>query len=540
MSYPVCMVEIYGREEQWTFTSEASDQRPYGTSPASDLISCRTEKHLHYANPAGRFSLTLVHRPDSRGRTWADRVQPQDLVVIQMLNYGQPAGPHGQGQQHTVMIGLVDTITIVARVDGSGKPQRQIAVKGQDFGKLFQRGNVTYWSFAGASLVGAAEFVAQEQLNGHPHTVAEVLLTELFFKFMKPEWVFNQQTVTFKDILGYALSSYQSLFPGGLDWQFILSEQAFWSFFVKVASVPFHEVFIDTRRTADMGPESADNPLSRPPRPSQRDLSAGVLEARRPSTVPSQSIVHLPTKTYGRDASAPFVVLRPPPFPELAPSKLVDVSPWEALPQHVISVEAAGLETQDHTISRGDQEQFNLYLVFPRGGIIPEFPYLLYVPPIIDRPKFHHYGYRPLMPHVSLLNMPSKTTNDPWLGFYDELAWRLAGWNVLNDVFWSGTKTFQLMPHLHVGERLLDQSTWQTAPGSREAGQEFYIESIRHEFVTHQQAKTMVGVTRGLSALQAHAYDSTLSQAAQNLTKLDANVRREFLDNLAKAKEHPK
>ncbi|MCB0012897.1 MAG: hypothetical protein KDE34_13380, partial [Anaerolineales bacterium] len=179
MSYPVCLVDIYGRDEQWTLQADGSQSHPFGETPASDLLSCQTEKHLHYAQPTGHFSLTLAHRLDPRGRSWADRLRPQDLVVIQMQNYGQRMGPHGQGELHTVMIGLIDSIRLAAGTSEAGSPVRQIVVTGSDFGKLFQRGNVTYWSFLGAAMVGVAEFIMPHFLNGKPHTVMAHLIKEL-------------------------------------------------------------------------------------------------------------------------------------------------------------------------------------------------------------------------------------------------------------------------------------------------------------------------------------------------------------------------
>lgn len=536
MSYPVCLVEIYGRDEQWTMTAEVSKDRPYGSSPGSDLLSCTTTKHVHYGNPAGEFTLTLVYQPDSRGRTWADRIFAQDLVVIQMMNHGQRPGPHGQGELHTVMIGLVTNVREAGGVGADGVPQRNITVSGKDFGKLFERGNVTYWSFAGASSqLGAAEFIPQHMLNDQPHRVAQRLVTDLFFKFMKPQWTFNSSAVTFEDVLGMALTSYQAQFPGGLDWQFILSEQAFWSFFVKVASVPFHEIYIDTRRVADMGHASPGNPLARDPIKQEKNYVQDadgryVLEAIRTS-VPSDAIIHIPKQTYGLDKSAPFLVMRPPPFPSLSPQRTVDMAPWDNVPEHIFSMEDSGFEARAHTVSRDDSESFNLYLVFPRGGVLSDFQYLLNVPPLLDEQRLRKYGYRPLMPHVDLLMMPeSSGGSDTWLGFYAVLLWQLAGWNVLNDHYYSGELTYPLIPHVHVGEKVVNNATWQPSDGVNGSGRQYYIESVRHEFVTNQRASTRLGVTRGLHTSEADVYDSLIQGQAGQLTEIGLDVRQKYLD----------
>lgn len=544
MSYPTCLVEIYGRDEQWTLTADVSEGRPYGLSPGSDLLSCTTTKHMHYGNPAGEFSLTLVYQPDSRGRTWADRIFPQDLVVIQMMNHGQKLGPHGQGQQHTVMIGLVTNVREAGGVGSDGTPRRNITVSGKDFGKLFERGNVTYWSFAGASQLGAAEFIPQHMLNDQPHRVVQRLLTDLFFKFMRPEWVFNSSTVRFEDVIGLALTSYQAQFPGGLDWQFILSEQAFWSFFIKTASVPFHEIYIDTRRTADMGHDSSSHPLGREPVKEVKDYVKDAegffnLQSIRTS-VPSDAIVQLPAQTYGADKSAPFLIFRPPPFPSLSPDRTVTLAPWDNLPEHIFSMDVSGFEAQAHEVGRDDSESFNLYLVYPRGGVLGDFQYLLNVPPLMDEQRFKRYGYRPLMPHVDLLMMPeSSGGSDSWLNFYNTLMWQLAGWNVLNDHYYSGSIAYPLIPHVHVGERLLNDASWQPAYGVSGSGRQYYIESVRHEFIANTRATTRLGVTRGLHASEAEVYDSLIQGQAGQLTEIGLNARQKYIDIIRKGQLAP-
>lgn len=540
MSYPICLVDIYGRDEQWTMQAELDPRQPYGASTGTDLVSCRTVKHLHFGHPEGRFWLTLAHRPDGRGRTWADRLRPQDLVVIQLQHYGQPSGPHGQGQLHTVMIGLVTTISFIGGVNPDGTPQRQILVTGSDFGKLFIRSNVTFWSFAGASLLGVAEFILPHLLNDQPHVVAKRLLTELFFKFMQPSWVFENQTVTFEDVLGYAMTSYQSEFPGGLDWQFLLSEQAFWSFFVKVASIPFHELYLDTRRVSDMQASAEFQPLSRVPRTTEAFTDASGVSHLSSTRAEAGSLVHLPQKTYGQDQSSPFVIMRQPPFPELGVGgATVNMTPWENLPNHVVSLDDAGFESSRQHLTRSDQELFNFYLIFPRGGVLGEFQYLLNVPPLIDLARFRRFGYRPLMPQVSLLQYPSKAAGDPWLTFYSNLQWKLAGWNLLNDEYWSGPLTYPLLPHVHIGERLTDQSTWVTAPGSQGSGRQFYIESVQHEFITNQRASTTIGATRGLSVPEATVYDSLLRGRAGELTEIGTDVRQFYVDRIKKGLVSP-
>jgi len=156
VAYPLCLVEIYGQNESFILEGNVG----IGRNPTSDLISVSTHKSLSPESPAGVFDLTLVHSRDAQGRTWLDKVMPQDTVVLQMSNCHGEIDPNtGAGQLHTVMIGFVDTVTKQTAVTSAGKLQRAIRIRGRDAGKLFIHGMVTYWSFLGASIVGAAQFV---------------------------------------------------------------------------------------------------------------------------------------------------------------------------------------------------------------------------------------------------------------------------------------------------------------------------------------------------------------------------------------------
>ena len=493
MGHPICLVEIHGKDESFELSSGAP---PYGLSPTSDLIEVKTDKSISAERPAGAFEIRLVNRKDDdRGRTWMDKVHPQDVVVIQMMNHQGTTGKHGAGEMHTVMIGLVDTITESTGISSRGVPQRQIVVRGRDMGKLFTHGIVTYWNFLGATTLGAQEFIVAAKLNDTPDQVIERLLKDIYQRFLHISLVVHGESKEFWDYLGYQLLSYGAELPFGLDKNFLMSEGTFWSFFVKAASLPFHELFIDTRRQSEV---------------------SNVLETQEGSTS------SVPLRTLGKDGSAPTLVMRPTPFPYLTPPPLtgkiaplppqsdpnvlqlpnIDVTPeqvvmgsaWDALVQHEIGDDDLTGESIDDGVSRSDAEQYNVYLVFPHYAWLPERQFLLNVPAVIDEARFHKYGYRPLMPYSTLIQAPGYDgANDPMIQFYTKLTWRLASWHVFNDTFLSGYKTFKLQPQIHVGEKLLDRSTWKVRP------EVYYVESVSHHFVQNEKATTTVGLTRGLS-----------------------------------------
>ncbi|MDO8357322.1 MAG: hypothetical protein Q7U76_13105 [Nitrospirota bacterium] len=517
MGYPICLVEIHGQDESFELSSGAL---PYGNSLTSDLLEVKTDKSLSPERPAGAFEIRLARREDDdRGRTWMDKIRPQNVVVIQMMNHQGTIGAHGAGEMHTVMIGLVDTITESMGITSRGLPQRQVVVRGRDMGKLFTHGIVTYWTFMGASFGGVNPLgLDASKYNAKPDQVMVQLLQDIYQRFLKLSLVVDGEAGDFWDYLGYQLRSYGAEIPAGLDTAFLQGEGSFWSFFVKCASLPFHELYIDTRRQGE---------------------ASNVLETQEGSTL------SVAKRILGKDRSAPTLVLRPTPFPylttppvtgripplpqqtdpnvlelptvDIVDHQLVNRTAWDALVQHEVGDNDMAGEAIDDGVSRSDAEQYNVYLTFPHYPFIQERQFLLNVPVIIDEERFHKYGYKPLMPYTTLLKAPGiNNTADPLIGFYSALNWRIASWHVFNDRFMSGYKTFKLLPHVHVGEKLLDRSTWK----ARE--ELYYVESVSHHFVQNEKATTTVGLTRGLAKTDYDQYTSSLLSANLKLVNSDA------------------
>lgn len=488
MGYPICLIEIHGDDETYEVAMESS--APIGNSPAHDLLACTTEKRISMES-AGTFELHFACTRDAQGRTWADKIHPQNLVVIQMMHHSGALGPDGAGELHTVMIGLVDHVTDGVAMNNRGVPNRSIVVRGRDATKMLTTGMVTYWNFLGAALLGAAQHTDIARFNDTPSRIARELLETLVVKFLQTTVRINGAPTQLWDLLGYDLSSYEAELPAGLDAKFTAGEGSFWQFFVKLASPPFHELFVDTRRRKTL------------------DTNGG-RETRAPRF------------TLGKDQSCPVLMLRPTPFPYITPpvrsllgtipdNKLVepdgtlnvpevhviaerDGLTWDGLIRHEIGHQD-GLrgEPIQEQLSVSDAEQYNLFLPLPSYPVLPDNMFLLSVPPIFDRARFHRYGYRPLTPSCALLQpKQSGDVNEPIWDFYISLAWRLASWYVLNDQFRSGTKLIQLSPHIHVGERLVDRSPWQHRT------YEYYVESVTHRFMFGQSATTTLGLTRGL------------------------------------------
>jgi hypothetical protein len=390
-----------------------------------------------------------------------------------MMNYQGRSGAAGAGELHTVMIGLVDSVAIGTAVSTKGIPQRVVQVRGRDFGKIFMTGVVDYWTFIGATAISeqvglAYNFIDASQLNATPDKVIAKLIADIFFRFMDIQFTVNQTPHTIFELLAQQLESYGGEFPGGLDLQFLNGQGNFWGFFLKACSPPFHELWVDTRR-------STAAPLF--------------------STDAATSTVRQAPLTLGKDNSCPTLVMRPTPFPYLRSNGLPNADRWQALElqAHLLGSDDLSGEPFDEVLSVHDEEQYNFYLISPHYPVLPDVPYALTVSGIIDKARFKRYGYKPMTPPSSLLQAKDlDSTTDPLGIFYTAMNWRLASWNVLNDTFESGYKSFKLLPHVHVGEVVVDESNWQ------ETVKEYYVESVVHHFVYNQRATTTLGLTRGL------------------------------------------
>lgn len=482
--FPMCLVEIHGAEE--TFEISSDPTRPYGESPSGDLLSCTTQKRIDMASPAGHFDLQLARVKDAQGRTWMDKIRPQDMVVIQMMHHSGTTGPHGAGEMHTVMIGWVDEVTDYTAVNARGIPERRIRVRGRDAGKLLASGQVTWWSFLGASLLKTQRFIDVSRFNAKPASVVRDLIEEIYHRFLQATVQYHGESRDFWDLLAYSLDSYDDEIPAGLDYRFVMGEGTFWSFLSTVASAPFHELFVDTRRQSYVR-TVADTYSKTPVLSVGQDQSSPTL-LLRPTPFPTLE------EQPARQAAAPVQDGQHVAFTAIRPAKILRRARWDALWRHEIG-HADGLRSEPilSQIERSGEHQPNVYMPRPIYPMIPDRMFSLAVPPILDRPRFHKYGFRPYMPDCNMLQpQGSGDQSETMFEWYTKLAWRLASWRVFDDQFGQGRKVLQLSPHLHVGERLVDRSSWHERP------YEFYIESVSHQWAYQGRATTTVDVTRGL------------------------------------------
>lgn len=113
----------------------------------SDGGAIRTSKSVR--EPAGGFSITVADQPyyDDNGDmidTISALIEPMDLVELRFCHDPVDYAEEDKGYKPpVVMRGLVTTISRTEAMSG-GKPQRQVVISGQDFGKILQIIQIIY------------------------------------------------------------------------------------------------------------------------------------------------------------------------------------------------------------------------------------------------------------------------------------------------------------------------------------------------------------------------------------------------------------
>lgn len=108
----------------------------------SDQSGVRTSKSVR--DPAGGFSLTLADRVHGKDLdSIYGLIEPMDCVEIRMLRDPTSRWANA-GKLPIIMRGFVSDVRRVEGMTGAGKPQRQVLITGQDYGKLWQIFQIFY------------------------------------------------------------------------------------------------------------------------------------------------------------------------------------------------------------------------------------------------------------------------------------------------------------------------------------------------------------------------------------------------------------
>ncbi len=108
----------------------------------SDQSGIRTSKSVR--DPSGGFSLTLADRVHGKDLDSVyGLIEPMDCIEIRMQ---RDAGARiaNNGKLPIIMRGFISDVRRTEGMSGAGKPQRQVIITGQDYGKLWQIFQIFY------------------------------------------------------------------------------------------------------------------------------------------------------------------------------------------------------------------------------------------------------------------------------------------------------------------------------------------------------------------------------------------------------------
>lgn len=167
-----------------------------GNDPNNSLIAFTTNVTL--TQIGGTFSITLAAKNVLGTASWDDVLNIMDFVVIE--GRGDAADPW-----ETIMVGFIQTVSLTESNQGSGV-QRQITVKGSDFGMILSQSNMDFWNQTVPVNLHTlkASVNSPTSLYSHPTTSAPVIGT-----FAPNAWY-----PVIEQITGWVKVS----FPGGSAW----------------------------------------------------------------------------------------------------------------------------------------------------------------------------------------------------------------------------------------------------------------------------------------------------------------------------------
>lgn len=378
-----------------------------------------------------------------------------------------------------VMRGLLDTVrrshTVV-----NGATVETYTLTGRDFQKVFELTPAWFSPYAGADLVSSA--IAFQVFNGIPEVIGDpgTVITAYLKKFLEEvghtagvNWwpPAGMEGAIEGDFIGSVTfnTDYFQNFPArkAFNPNFLQPDGTLWSLAKQHSDPAFTELYCDLLPDGD--------PFSR------------RIEAGDPLTPADTQMT---------------VVLRDRPFPVVdseVTSEYIDA--WDDLPRHWV----ARQEIQTIEVSRGGLERFNTYFAASMLAQETLGRYgLSIMAPLVDLEDIKRHGMRRC--DVQSAQVPDGLDMTVMA---DQQRRLMRDWYCLNPYFLSGTVALGIgRPDIKVGSRLI-------VPGALGDSQNenYYIQSVSHNWTFGRGSKTGLGVTRGWVGK-----DSSLREAVRTMS----------------------
>lgn len=410
-------------------------------NPTERLLACSTVKNLN--SPAGQWTTTIL------GDYYEGKIRPMDIAVIKM------------GRQvnslDTVMIGLVDSVNVTETMS-DGVPRIITTVAGRDFGKVLLKAMIKFFptlkdealqALSGSQvLLGLQAFFAENAIEtGTPAKFVSVILDRLLNKIMKLSFQYwdngSKKQGELANILGYRLGEFDYIVP----WHTTRDsfEGSIWNFIASARNQPFHELFIDTRSSAEI------------------DTIVPVVSEQGGGGV-----------TFGDDSASVGVFMRPTPF---------STADWNRLVTHSLEDDADLIQ---RSTGINDHEHYNMFRVHPKVDFFGnelEMDGLL--PPMFNKDNLSKFGLSFL--DTTFEGMFENEQQGDLLSVSKTLTQVLQDWYSRNHELESGTFTVRGDGKYRIGQRLLHPRRNRL----------YYIEGVTQTFQNFGAWTTDIEVTRG-------------------------------------------
>jgi hypothetical protein len=434
-----------------------------------DFVAVSTHRELN--SPAGAWALTLVSKRDNQGRTWAKRIRPMDYVEIRFGRYKK----RGEKPQ-IIMRALVDQVTETIGISAEGQPQRQVTISGKDLGKLLLIKQIFILPNAGEQ-----SFLAQSLVR---QGLERVVFADLYDKF-------TDQTST----------------DSSMSCQEFLDAVKKFIFEATSSDAQGNSATPDATGT---GPTNLNKniPELRFTAKDMDDLK--VIPANL--TTFQGSVWNLLTAFQGVPVCE-LIVQDYEEYPEVlwrwAPYKDKDgkiippaSEPHSQSNQGPGTVEISTEDIQSYALSTSDQDLYDFYFVEAELGgawqplLAAEMTADPGKNPLIRRDLIDRYGYKPLLVKFPLLNVFGTANEEQRHDMeqdWQKVCDKVCDW--LDKAFSNGVNLENGTLVLKGDERV-EVGTYMKI---KETSQEFYIQSVRHDFMLNPpRFTTTLQVTRGL------------------------------------------
>lgn len=469
---------VYAKKPTDSFTLKGMR----GDSNDPSIVSVSTTKNIN--TTSGSF--TVVLKPSLVSTDIFQTVSDDDWIDITFWMDNNP--------YHTFR-GLIDDITRIKTIGGTGATITTYTITGRCFGKIWEQTQVWFSPYYNDIVTEATTLTSKAldgspELGGSPGVVPFLFLKEFLEKNIGtkgPNWYVPEsmpgtqgsifiQNIEFNLNADGISSKYFQNVPARRQFSqnLLMPEGVLWDLAKEFSDPMFTEMYTDLLPNGDPLNKHFDSPVS------EGDSKMCVVLRDRP-------FMTLPTSTFGTTY----------------------VNTWDKIP--ILSIYPQ--EILNSTIAKGGYERYNAFYVASLLHQEEMNNFALEVKaPLIDETSIGIHGLRRFDIQIATYPEDDRTDN---LCSTQRLI--LKDWYCMNPYFLSGSITLgHGRPDIHIGCRLNIPGIILNAK-TIIPEENYYIEEVSHSWTFGQGMRTTLGVTRGWLGND----DSYLA----GLTKVSANFR---------------